>query len=69
MRLLKFDNAGEFSLNLVSDDAMPRYAILSHTWGADAEEVSFNDMIDGTGTSKPGSQCYFLASSHSLIFL
>jgi hypothetical protein len=48
MRLLKRDNTGEFSLtnNLVSDDAIPRYAILSHTWGADAEEVSFKDMID-----------------------
>ena len=56
MRLLKCDNPGEFSLtnNLVGDDAIPRYAILSHTWGADAEEVSFKDMIDGTGTSKPG---------------
>jgi Heterokaryon incompatibility protein (HET) len=58
MRLLKCDNTctGEFSLtnNLVSDDAIPRYAILSHTWGTDAEEVSFKDMIDGTGTSKPG---------------
>ena len=33
---------------------IPRYAILSHTWGADTEEVSFKDMMDGTGTSKPG---------------
>ena len=56
MHLLKCDNTGEFSLTnyLVSDDAIPRYAILSHTWGADAEEVNFKDMIDGTGTSKPG---------------
>ena len=56
MRLLKCNNTGEFSLtnNLVSDDAIPRYAILSHTWGTDAEEVSFKDMMDGTGTSKPG---------------
>ena len=55
MRLLKCDKPGEFSLtdNLV-DNAIPRYAILSHRWGADAEEVSFNDMVDGTGTSKPG---------------
>jgi Heterokaryon incompatibility protein (HET) len=28
---------------------IPRYAILSHTWGADR-----SDMMDGTGTSKPG---------------
>jgi len=53
MRLLKCDN---FSLTnyLVRDDLIPRYAILSHTWGADTEEVSFKDMIDGTGIGKPG---------------
>jgi hypothetical protein len=50
MRLLKRG----LTNNLVSDDVMPRYAILSHTWGADAEEVSCKDMIDGAGTSKPG---------------
>ena len=57
MRLLKSDNTGEFSLTkyLVSDrDDIPRYAILSHTWGADTEEVSFKDIMDGTGMSKPG---------------
>jgi heterokaryon incompatibility protein (HET) len=32
----------------------PRYAILSHTWGAHTEEVNFKDMMDGTGKSKPG---------------
>jgi Heterokaryon incompatibility protein (HET) len=56
MRLLKRNNTGEFSLtkDLVSDDMIPRYAILSHTWGADIEEVSFKDMMDGTGMKKPG---------------
>ena len=55
MRLLKRNNTGEFSLtkDFVSDD-IPRYAILSHTWGPDTEEVSFKDMMDGTGKSKPG---------------
>jgi heterokaryon incompatibility protein (HET) len=54
MRLLKRNNTGEFSFTedlLVSDD---RYAILSHRWGPDTEEVSFKDMIDGTGKRKPG---------------
>jgi hypothetical protein len=59
MRLLKPANniqaSSTYTTNdLVRDDVIPRYAILSHTWGADAEEVSFKDMIDGTGTSKPG---------------
>ena len=56
MRLLNRDNTGKFSLtySMVRDDAIPRYAILSHTWRADTEEVNFEDMIYGTGTSKPG---------------
>jgi hypothetical protein len=55
MRLLKCKNAGVFSLtpDLIGDD-VPLYAILSHTWGADTEEVTFKDLIDGTGKSKPG---------------
>ncbi|KAN0069072.1 HET domain containing protein [Elaphomyces granulatus] len=54
MRLLKLNDAAEFGLTkdfLVCDD-IPRYAILSHTWGADTEEVSFKDMMDGTAKSK-----------------
>jgi hypothetical protein len=27
---------------------------LSHTWGADAEEVTFEDLTNGTGKDKPG---------------
>jgi Heterokaryon incompatibility protein (HET) len=57
MRLLKLGNAGEFSLTtdlLVTED-LPRYAIISHTWGPDTEEVSFKDMRDGTSKGKaPG---------------
>src|SRR4051794_36313342 len=54
MRLLKLEPNGEFSLtdNLVDD--VPPYAILSHTWGADAEEVTFQDLEEGTGKSKTG---------------
>ncbi|XTI93092.1 HET-domain-containing protein [Cenococcum geophilum] len=55
MRLLERNNAGELSLtkDFVGDD-IPRYAILSHTWGADTEEVTFEDLMDGTGAGKPG---------------
>ncbi|KAH8693449.1 hypothetical protein GQ44DRAFT_635100, partial [Phaeosphaeriaceae sp. PMI808] len=31
-----------------------RYAILSHTWGADTEEVTFDDLTNGTAKDKPG---------------
>src|ERR1700722_15706078 len=53
MRLLKLNDTAAFSLTkyFVSDD-IPRYAILSHTWGADTEEVSFKDMMDGAAKSK-----------------
>ena len=55
MRLLERNNDGEFSLtkDSVGDD-IPHYAILSHTWGADTEEVTFEDLMNGTGKDKHG---------------
>jgi len=55
MRLVQCKSTGEFCLtkDLVGDN-LPRYAILSHTWGLDTEEVTFKDLIDGTDTDKPG---------------
>jgi hypothetical protein len=55
MRLLQYNNEGEFSLtkDFLGDD-IPDYAILSHTWGADTEEVTYRDMTDGTGKNKIG---------------
>ena len=52
MRLLGHE-AGEFSLTDFTEN-IPRYAILSHTWGADTEEVTYRDIIDGTSKSKTG---------------
>jgi len=52
MRLLQYNNNGEFSLTESFGDEVPQYAILSHTWGA--EEVTFRDLIDGTGQHKAG---------------
>jgi len=55
MRLLQRSNDGEFSLttDLLSEDKIPPYAILSHTWGADTEEVTFKDLTNGAGKDKP----------------
>jgi hypothetical protein len=53
MRLLKLKD-GEFSLVEFVGDNIPRYAILSHTWGADDEEVTFKDLVEGTGKDKAG---------------
>ena len=36
------------------DDEIPEYAILSHTWYRDSEEVSYQDFINDTGKHKRG---------------
>ena len=56
MRLLLQSGAGRFTLTkeFVGDDQIPPYAILSHTWGSDDEEVTFEDIVNGTGEVKPG---------------
>lgn len=53
MRLLHEDGAGGYSLVSFLDD-LPPYAILSHTWGADEDEVTFEDLQNGSGVSKAG---------------
>jgi hypothetical protein len=71
MRLLERNSAGQLSLteDLIGDD-IPKYAILSHTWGA--EEVTFRDLIDGTGKSTAGYDkirfCAQQAATDSLRF-
>ena len=54
MRLLEIKSPGEYSLTKDLIDNIPLYAILSHTWGEDEEEVTFNDFVTGTGNSKIG---------------
>ena len=54
MRLLKLEANGEFSLtNDIINPTTP-YAILSHTWGEDDEEVTFDNLKDGSGKTKNG---------------
>jgi hypothetical protein len=54
MRLLKHERDGNFSLTEYDSDNTPRYAILSHTWGADGDEVGFKDIICSIGREKNG---------------
>ena len=55
MRLLEFNTDGELSLTTFFADKIPqKYAILSHTW--EAEEVTFEDLQNGTGMKKAGYQ-------------
>jgi hypothetical protein len=56
MRLLKYGEDGELTVtaDLDSKDTTPQYAILSHRWGADADEVTFEDLSKNTGKGKSG---------------
>ena len=56
MRFLTYCGDGELSItaDLADEDTIPPYAILSHTWGADADEVTFEDLASNTGKDKPG---------------
>jgi hypothetical protein len=52
MRLLQIKDGGELSL-VECLGTVPPYAILSHTWGPNSDEVSYQDMMNGTATNKP----------------
>jgi hypothetical protein len=54
MRLLEQRSNGSFSLTQDFMDNVPLYAILSHTWGPDGEEVTFEDLINKIGENKAG---------------
>jgi hypothetical protein len=56
MRLLERKDNNEFSLTKDFVDEIPAYAILSHTWGDDDQEVTFKDLVEGLGESKAGYQ-------------
>jgi hypothetical protein len=55
MRLLKCADGNRLSLTKdLPIDNIPPYAILSHTWGPDTDEVTYRDLMDGTGRDKVG---------------
>jgi hypothetical protein len=54
MRLLEYGEDGRLTITSFNENAIPPYAILSHTWGADTEEVTFVDLAKGDGKHKPG---------------
>lgn len=59
MRLI---NVETLQLEELLDYKTPPYAILSHTWGDDAEELTFRD-IEEDRTDKPGVGCVKLRGS------
>lgn len=54
MRLLQYSERGELSIYSFNNDAVPLYAILSHTWGPNKDEVTFIDLETDRGRTKPG---------------
>jgi Heterokaryon incompatibility protein (HET)/NACHT domain len=71
MHLLKLDGNGDISLTKdFIEEKIPPYAILSHTWGDEDEEVTFQDMKAGVGNKKIGFKkieyCRKQAALHDL---
>jgi tetratricopeptide (TPR) repeat protein len=56
MRLLEHKDNDKFSLTKDLVKNVPAYAILSHTWGDDDQEVTYKDLAKGLGKSKAGYQ-------------
>ncbi|OAL56703.1 hypothetical protein IQ07DRAFT_554869 [Pyrenochaeta sp. DS3sAY3a] len=55
MRLLQLEEDGTFSLvSFIGKDERPAWAILSHVWGQDGDEVTFEDLRNGEDTTKRG---------------
>jgi hypothetical protein len=54
MRLLELQPDGSFTLTKDYLIDIPEYAILSHTWGAEGEEITYQDLIGGDYKDKPG---------------
>lgn len=54
MYLLQRRETDSFQLVHRINEQIPPYAILSHTWGPNEDEVTFQDIMSGTGRSKAG---------------
>ncbi|KAK5730383.1 hypothetical protein LTR15_000320 [Elasticomyces elasticus] len=54
MRLLKLGPSGALEFVECCPGSIPPYAILSHTWGEDKDEVTFDDIRSQTGKEKTG---------------
>ncbi|KAH7403111.1 heterokaryon incompatibility protein-domain-containing protein [Cadophora sp. MPI-SDFR-AT-0126] len=55
MRLLKQDRDGALVMKEFFESNIPAYVVLSHTWGAKNDEVTFTDFIGGIWRTKPGA--------------
>lgn len=63
MRFLQWDSYDELTLTKDVTTPPASYAILSHTWGADDDEVTFNDIEQKIGKNKAGyAKLWFCAN-------
>jgi hypothetical protein len=55
MPLLKYTSHGGLRLteHFISDESVPPYATLSHTW-REGQEVTYDDLVTGNGMDKAG---------------
>ena len=57
MRLLECDHNADFSLTKeLAADNIPKYAIFSHTWRADGQEVMFENLRKNTSKRKASNE-------------
>ena len=72
MRLLQRRNEDDYRLTYFDEGAIPPYAVLSHRWGQDDEEVTLDDITNGTGKDKAGYRkiqlCAEQADRDSLLY-
>ena len=54
MRLHYFSEHGNLTFTNDLHDNIPAYAILFHTWGKEEDEVTFQDIKNGSGRLKLG---------------
>lgn len=54
MHLLSFDSNGRPCLTPSSELEAPQYAVLSHTWEAPKDEMTFKDILENSGREKRG---------------
>ena len=54
MRLVELKSNGDICLTKDLISNIPPYAILSHTWGSNDDEVTFRDLTEALGLTKQG---------------
>ncbi|KAK8006763.1 Carbonic anhydrase [Apiospora arundinis] len=67
MRLLLRQSDGSYCLTGDLVGNIPPYAILSHTWGPDDQEVTFQDVKEGTERHKDGYRKLEFCSSQAAL--